>query len=67
MTRQRTNKLACPLAYIYNRLKRRLFVVGIDYCFSAPCQNGGKCFNTGGTYGCLCPAKYNGTNCEGRE
>ena len=35
-------------------------------CASNPCQNGATCFtqNGGSGYVCLCPAGFEGTNCE---
>jgi hypothetical protein len=38
----------------------------VDDCASAPCRNGGCCFDSGrgGGYSCTCPDGYNGTNCE---
>ena len=35
-------------------------------CASSPCQNGATCFdhNGGSGYACLCPAGFEGTNCE---
>ena len=35
-------------------------------CSSDPCQNGATCFdsNGGSSYVCLCPAGFEGTNCE---
>ena len=35
-------------------------------CASNPCVNGATCFNQGNraSYVCLCPAGFEGTNCE---
>jgi Notch-like protein len=38
--------------------------VDIDECLNSPCQNGGTCVNSAGSYTCTCLAGYEGTNCE---
>ena len=39
-------------------------VTDVDECNSSPCQNGGSCENTDGTYTCKCDAGYGGKHCE---
>jgi hypothetical protein len=39
-------------------------VEDINECSSNPCQNGGTCSNTPGSYTCNCAAGYTGDNCE---
>ena len=43
--------------------------VEINECLSDPCQNGGTCQNTLGSYTCTCGEVWQGPNCEvcGRE
>ena len=36
----------------------------INECSSSPCQNGGSCIDQVNSHTCICPAGYNGTNCE---
>ena len=55
--------------YIYF-ISRRLFLfvcsvnlIDINECDSDPCQNNGKCKNTLGSYYCVCPHGFLGTNC----
>ncbi|XP_065061709.1 MAM and LDL-receptor class A domain-containing protein 2-like isoform X10 [Rhopilema esculentum] len=36
----------------------------VDPCASNPCQNGGSCSNSGGSYMCVCPSGFTGLNCE---
>ena len=47
-------------------LSRYTPTVEIVACASSPCQNGATCFdhNGGSGYVCLCPAGFEGTNCE---
>ena len=35
----------------------------IDYCSENPCENGGTCINTTGTYHCDCSKNWMGQNC----
>ena len=43
-----------------------LCMLELSGCASNPCQNGATCFdqNGGSGYACLCPAGFEGTNCE---
>ena len=36
----------------------------VDTCSTSPCQNNGVCFNGLNSYACICPAGFNGTNCQ---
>ena len=38
----------------------------VDYCISAPCQNGGSCVDIigGPGYTCTCPLEYTGLDCD---
>ena len=36
----------------------------MDECASSPCQNGGTCVNSFGSYSCNCDAGDTGDNCE---
>jgi hypothetical protein len=38
--------------------------IDIDECLAAPCQHGGTCTNSVGTYVCACLEGWIGTNCE---
>ena len=39
-----------------------------DFCAGDPCQNGGTCYNTTGTYHCDCDINWTGNNCtDGKE
>ena len=55
--------------YIYSILPRLfLFIcsvnlIDINECDSDPCQNNGECKNTLGSYYCVCPRGFLGTNC----
>ena len=39
-------------------------LVDVNECLKKPCQNGGGCRNTRGSYVCLCVAGFDGKNCE---
>lgn len=40
-------------------------LVEINECLVIrPCQNGAECVNTPGSYRCICPPGWTGTNCE---
>ena len=39
-------------------------IIDKDECESDPCSNGGTCENRKNAFSCICPAGYNGTNCE---
>ncbi|XP_063968695.1 proline-rich protein 36-like [Lytechinus pictus] len=36
----------------------------IDECEDSPCQNGGRCRNTEGDYGCICTSGFTGKDCQ---
>jgi len=36
----------------------------VDECLSTPCQNEGTCIDASSTYVCVCPAGYEGDNCQ---
>ena len=38
--------------------------VDSNECLNTPCQNGGTCINTKGSFTCACPAGYTGDVCE---
>ena len=45
-----------------------LSVQELNICDSSPCLNGGTCFNTGASFGCICTRGYYGNRCElGKE
>ena len=56
----------CPFLSLSLSLSRYTPTVEIVACASSPCQNGATCFdhNGGSGYVCLCPAGFEGTNCE---
>lgn len=39
------------------------FLTDIDECKTNPCQNGGKCQNTEGSYMCQCTDGWTGQRC----
>jgi len=41
-----------------------IFILDIDECSSAPCQNAGTCNDQVDSYTCSCAAGYVGTHCE---
>ena len=41
-----------------------LFLTDVDECQRDPCQNGGQCTNSKGSYSCSCAAGYEGKNCD---
>ena len=41
-----------------------IFFIDINECFTRPCQNGGTCTNTQGSYTCACLAGWTGPMCE---
>ncbi|XP_072512896.1 coagulation factor VII [Salminus brasiliensis] len=36
----------------------------VDHCKSEPCSNGSTCVSEGNSYICICPAKFEGRNCD---
>jgi len=72
-------KIKTYLRYLYINKSNGIFVVivaamhahmycdvvsDIDECVSAPCQNGGQCYNELNQYSCTCEPGFVGTNCE---
>ncbi|XP_062570839.1 uncharacterized protein LOC134232878 [Saccostrea cucullata] len=49
----------CPPGYTGNRCE-----IDLDECRQNPCQYGGTCRNTPGSYICNCHPRYRGMNCE---
>ena len=41
-----------------------VFFSDVNECLRNPCQNGGKCTNSKGSYSCSCAAGYEGKNCD---
>ena len=39
----------------------------LDPCFDNPCENGGTCTITGGTYKCTCVNGFTGSRCQIRK
>jgi len=44
--------------------KTALVTVGVNYCVSQPCLNGGTCTNLSDNYSCSCVSPYSGVICE---
>ena len=44
-----------------------LLFLDINECLENPCQNGGNCTNTNGSFYCNCPIYTAGVNCEMRK
>lgn len=36
----------------------------VDWCSLEPCQNGGRCAQTGASFYCLCPPGWSGSLCD---
>ena len=63
--------LTWPVHHVYTIFLHPILYISMTEilaCASNPCQNGATCFdNNGGSsymYVCLCPAGFEGTNCE---
>jgi len=41
----------------------RIFILDIDECLSAPCENNGTCYDLVNSYFCLCVPGYTGPEC----
>lgn len=51
--------------YKVSFIQEWIVVVEINECLVIrPCQNGAECVNTPGSYKCICPPGWTGTNCE---
>lgn len=44
-----------------------IIVLDINECLENPCQNGGNCTNTNGSFYCNCPIYTAGVNCDMRK
>ena len=40
------------------------YILDVNECQSAPCQNGGTCKDLVNQFECTCTQRYNGTLCE---
>jgi jagged-like protein len=40
------------------------FVLDVDECASAPCQNGGTCVDLVDSFRCICPSGWEGNACQ---
>jgi len=41
-----------------------VFFLDINECLNNPCENGGNCTNTPGSYMCMCPSGWTGPRCN---
>ena len=41
-----------------------VFFLDINECLTNPCENGGNCTNTPGSYICMCPSGWTGPRCN---
>lgn len=51
--------VVCSAAY----RKPNVFILDINECLQKPCQNGGTCFNTDGSFTCTCNSGWTGPTC----
>jgi hypothetical protein len=50
--------------FIIKILQLPSFVVDVDECASAPCQNGGTCVDLVDSFRCICPSGWEGNSCQ---